>query len=128
MEVLTFNIGGVKMGVDTSQVAAMLKPEQAEEMGIGVSGFAEKIPFRDSDITYSTPKVIVIKDEGIPYGILIDRPDDIVPVSIDDIRPLPPVVNACIGSKAIWGALLRGAEVILLVDFYKIPNSDKDGG
>ncbi|HAK87745.1 MAG: hypothetical protein A2077_07240 [Nitrospirae bacterium GWC2_46_6] len=119
VELLTFNIGGVKMGVDTAQIAAMLETGQAEERGVSVSGLFEKMPFRGREITCSAPHVIVIKDEGDPYGILIDRPDDILRVSIDDIRHLPPIFAACGCSKAIWGAVLKGEDVILLVDFYR---------
>jgi len=120
LELLTFSIGEVKMAVDTAQVAAMLKTGQAEERGVSVSSLFEKIPFYGAEIGYSAPHVIVIKDEGEPYGVLIDRPDDIIRVSIDDIRPLPPVVASCSSSKAIWGAVLIAEGIILLIDFYKL--------
>jgi len=120
IELLTFSIGGVKMAVDTAQIASMLKTGQAEEGGVRIRSLLEKIPFCSTEIDYRIPHVIVIKDEGEPYGVLIDRPEDIIRVSIDEIRPLPPVIASCSSSRAIWGAVLKGQDIILLIDFYRL--------
>ncbi len=120
LELLTFSIGGVKMAVDTAQVSEMLKIEHAADKGINICRIPEKIHFCVQLIGYSDPHVVVIKDVGEPYGVLIDLPEDIVRVSIDDIHTLPQALALSSTSKAIWGALPKDDNVILLLDLYKL--------
>jgi len=120
IQLLTFTIMGTRMGVDTSQVSEMLEPEQAGERGINVHRFNDELPFRDSQVIYNSPKVLLIKNEGPAYGILIDQPDEIGSISLNSIRPIPPLISSCKGPKAIWGAAVKDEEIILLVDFYRL--------
>lgn len=120
IQLLVFNIGGIKIGVDISQVAEMLEPEQAAERGLKISRFSDEIPFREESVVYTSPKVLLVKNEKKPHGIVIDRPDDIISIAIDSIRFLPSVVACCSGTKAIWGAAVHCNDIILLVDFYKL--------
>ncbi len=117
---LVFDVMGVMMGVDTSQVAGMLKPEEAERNGVAAVCLHERLHFRGAPVRYSDPHVLVIKSEGEQRGIIIDRPREIISAKIDSIRPMPSLLASAGGSRAPWGAVLREGQCIVLIDFYKL--------
>lgn len=120
LRILTFNVGGVSMAVDTTRIDRMLEIDEAVERKLKIERLDERISFYDSAVIYSSPKVLMMKDE-MPFGIVIDKPGDIVSVPIDSLRPLPALTKC---PKAIWGAALMNDEVILLVDFHKLRDAE----
>jgi chemotaxis signal transduction protein len=119
LQILTFNIGGVGMAVDTSQVDRMMDIEDAIHMQSKFEWIDDKILFHGK-VAFTSPTVLWIKDEKIPFGIVIDKPGDIVSVPFDSLRPLPALLSGSKCPGAIWGAVLMNDNVILLVDFYKL--------
>jgi chemotaxis signal transduction protein len=111
------------MAADTSQIAGMIEPDRAEAMGVKVGRLHEHMFFRENPVIYSSPRVLLIKDENAPYGIMVDRPEEIASVPLDFIRPLPPLFEPYAGSKAVWGAVVKDDGVVLIIDFYKLPSS-----
>jgi chemotaxis signal transduction protein len=122
IQVLIFNIMGIKMGVNMEQICGMREINQAEEKGLKIVKFHEKTPFRITPVIYRSPKLLLIQDDGTSSGsgIIVDEPEDIVSIPINSIRPLPPLLELLCPSKAIWGAILRDEEIILLVDFFRL--------
>ena len=120
LELLTFTVMGVRIGVDTGQIERMVTPEAAEGMGVDYSPLHERLSFGGMPVKYDSPRVLVIKGEKPPTGILIDFPDDISSFRIDSLRPLPQLFESCGVAGAVWGAAIRDKEVILLLDFYKL--------
>ena len=121
LQLLTFRIDSVRMGVDTAQVCEMMEPADAHGRGIDAVPFHEHIPFREKAIAYLSPRVLLIRDRGPMRGIVIDRPDRIVDIHLDSIRPLPDLLSRSRKSPAIWGVALSDEGLIVLVDFYKLP-------
>jgi hypothetical protein len=119
LELLVFTVAGIIIGVDTEQVAGMISTEQAEEMGMEVSSFHEKISLGGRSVHYRSPKALLIKDKT-PYAIIIELPDDILSVRLDSIRPLPLLLEACTSCPAIWGVAVKQERIILLVDFLRL--------
>lgn len=119
LELLAFDIMGIRMAADTGQLAGVLKPEEARNRGIVATGLHERLHFRGSAVRYEDPHVLVLKSEGGRPGIVVDRPQEIFSAKIDAIRPMPSLLAAG-GSRAVWGTLLLDGECILLVDFYKL--------
>ncbi len=141
IQVLVFNIMGVKMGVDTEQVYGMRDHLHAEGEDLKIARFHEKIPFRITPVIYRSPKILLIRDDAASSGsgIIVDEPEDIVSIPIDSIRPLPPLLELLCPSRQIWGTAIRSHadlspkvsigergsekdEIILLVDFYRLLN------
>lgn len=120
LQMLTFTLMGTKMGVDTAQLDGIIKPDEAVEAGLDVTMFHERVPFRGGPVIYSSPMVLMVKDPHKPYGVMIEEPDDLISVSIDSIHELPSLVASCSRTKAIWGAVLKDEDVVLLVDFYSM--------
>jgi chemotaxis signal transduction protein len=121
LTLLVFTVGGVRMAVDTAQVDGMSHPEDVEMQGQVARGFHQIIPFRDT-VNYKAPWVLRVKDDALPYGVIIDQPEEIVPVNLEALQPLPPLIGAGGGAEAIWGGMVRAdGTIILLVDLYKLP-------
>lgn len=121
LQLLTFTVMGVRMGVDAMQVGRILSVEEADEMGITYSPLHELASFRTGPVSYDSPKVLLIKGETPPRGVLVSAPDDMPSFGLDSLRPLPPLVEDSCASGAIWGAAIRNEGVILLLDFDKLP-------
>jgi chemotaxis signal transduction protein len=121
LTLLVFTLGGVRMAVDTAQIYGMAHPEDVEIQGRETLGLHQLISFR-GPVSYKATWVLQLKDEAIPYGVMIDQPEEIVPVNLDTLQPLPQLVRAGGGSEAIWGATVRAdGTILLLVDLYKLP-------
>ena len=120
IQVLTFAVMGIKMGVDTEQVAEVMEVDGAERRGISVQRFHEKISFGAMPIEYHSPKAIMIKDESATYAIVIDNPDDITSVNVRSIQPMPPLMAMNSATRLFWGAIPGNDGIILLVDFFRL--------
>ena len=120
IQILIFSISGVKLGIDMEQILEIRKPDQVKRKKNELVWFHEKIPFRGDSISYKSPMVILPKDAEAVLGIIIDQPEDILPVSINSIQPLPPLMEKLDKSSPIWGVVLREEHLILLVDLYKL--------
>lgn len=120
LRLLTFTMMGVRLGVDTAQIDGMATPEAAGELGVAFSPLHEELTFRGGPFGYVSPRVLMIKGETPPRGILVEAPDDITSFGLDSLRPLPPLLEACGMPGAVWGIAVRDEEVIVLLDFYKL--------
>lgn len=119
VEVLLFRVGGVRMGVEASQVERMFEADSVECVR-----FDEIVDFGGRPVEYGAPRALAIRDEGARPAVVVDEPEDFVRVPLAEIRPLPEAVRGRDRTRAFWGAFLRDGEVVLLVDFYKIFSRD----
>jgi chemotaxis signal transduction protein len=120
LELLIFTVGGIAMAVDTAQVEEMLRPAEAERREVETRMFHENLFSGERASSYSEPMVLMIR-EGPPYGIVVDRPDEITKVPLQRIQPLPALIEKHALSKAVWGIALKDDKMIMLVDFYQLP-------
>lgn len=120
IQILIFNLMGIRLGLDTEQIHEMLKPDQVRKKKLKVFPFHKKIPFRGIRTIYKSPMVLLLKEKKITSGIIIDQPEGIIPITIDSIQPLPSLIEATNWSSAIWGVTFRNEKVIFLIDFYKL--------
>ncbi|MDP2646411.1 MAG: hypothetical protein Q8P24_15845 [Desulfobacterales bacterium] len=120
IQVLTFTVMGVRMGVDTEQVAEVMEVDGAERRGLTVQRLHEKISFGKMAIQYHAPKAIMIKDHHEPYILVIDNPDHITVVSVRSIQAMPPLIAMNSATRLFWGAIAGNEEIVLLVDFSRI--------
>ncbi len=120
IRVLAFTSSGVKIGIDTDQIARLTGIEEAE----GRDWKPFSLPGRPALRGVSSPdpaaKVLLARGEGPPIALAIDRLDEIFSVPVDDLRPLPHLITSSSAFHAVWGAVIRNGEIILLVDIYKL--------
>ena len=121
IEILTFSVMGLKLGVETDQVKSVLEMEQASDMDLPVSNIHDLIKICPEPVVYKSPKVLLINRGSSPFGILVDRLEEIEAIRLDRIQLMPVLIEKCSGTKAIWGSVVDGGGVILLIDFYKLP-------
>ncbi|MFZ2197290.1 MAG: chemotaxis protein CheW [Thermodesulfovibrionales bacterium] len=121
IEILIFSVMGVKLGVDTAQVKAILEMEQASDMDLPLLNMHDLIKICLEPVVYKSPKVLLINHDPSPFGVLVDRLEEIEAVQLDRIQLMPVLIEKCTGTKAIWGSVVDGEGVILLIDFYKLP-------
>jgi purine-binding chemotaxis protein CheW len=63
----------------------------------------------------SRASVVVVIDLGVRFaGILVDAVSDIIDIKPQDLRPAPE--TACDGDDVLQGLLVRGDEVVSLLD------------
>lgn len=118
LSIMTFTTMGARLGVDISQISRMMEPAQAETGQLHVLGLHEGLSFKDRNITYRSPRILLLKDRE-NTGIMIDQPEDILSLRFDSIRPLPTALEAHMNSGVVWAAALIGDEIILLVDLFE---------
>lgn len=131
LQMLAFTIMGVKLAADTGQIDEMLRPDQAVERGLKIHNFDDRIPFHGRPVIYNSPVVLMINHpSGKTFGIVIDRPDEIISLDIGSIRPLPALLTEGGRSGAIWAAAIKDDTVVLLIDLLKLSvcNPDEAGG
>jgi hypothetical protein len=126
ISILVFKAAGVKIGLDAGQILEMMDMETAaktaKERGEDMKKFNEVIPLCKRDVNFTRPKAIRLKAAGNPL-IVIEHPESILDINIEDIRPMPFIIEKLgerLGSKAVWGSALTGGDIILLVDFCRL--------
>ena len=120
IRVLTFAVRGIKMGVDTEQVASVMELAEAESSGLAVLHFHDQVSFGKMPADYQSPKAIMINDKSKPYIVVIDNPDDIAVVNVRSIQPIPPLIAMNKTTNMFWGAIPNKVGITLLVDFSRI--------
>ena len=125
IRIFTFRVRGICFGMDMDQIAGMRSPDQINSREYRICGFEEKLPFRrfgtDSADAGNSPMILILNDREKISGIYIEHPEGInVCVSIDSIRPMPPLTEASDKSSPIWGVALTEKRMILLTDFYRL--------
>lgn len=124
LELLTFTVSGITMGVDTDQVAEMMKPAQADTLEVKTQMLHDALSFINRPAEYGDPIVLVLKDATAQRGIIVDGADAIASVPFHALRPLPALLEKCAAPGAVWGFAVKDSEVIVLIDLYKLPAAE----
>ncbi|MBF0500368.1 MAG: hypothetical protein HQM09_09550 [Candidatus Riflebacteria bacterium] len=127
LKLFVFQVSGIKFGADTEQILELIDLETAETEGVSVQWFHEMIPFREKNIIYKFPRVVILKGNEAS-GIIIDTPDDIFPVESSEIQPLPRLLEATIRNSFIRGEVMIKDQMVLLVDFHKTVDCTSNSG
>ncbi len=120
IQILVFRMNETRIGINTEQISIMLKHEEAKERELQIFSFHDKLPFREDYTNLKSPRVLVLKEENMASGIIVEQPEDIIHITIDSIQPLPPLIETCYKSGLFWGGTVINREIVILVDFYKL--------
>ena len=112
LEVLTFQLEGVRMAADVEQLLEMRDPEHAE-LAAPLTGIP-RTPGPSPG--FQAPKLLVLRGQGYRRVVTIDRPGDVLTLPVDSIQPMPALVAACVGARPFWGAVILDGSPVLLVD------------
>ncbi len=122
IRVLVFTSGGMKVAVDTDQVVKLTGLEEAEGRGWKLSTVPDRLGRRCSCSPANlNARVLIAGSENSPIALTVDRLEDIFSIRISDLRLLPHLIALSGAPPAVWSAVIRNDEIILLVDLCKLP-------
>ena len=128
IRVLVFTSGGMKLAVDTDQIVKLTGIEEAEGRGWDLFTVQDRLAPHSGAPTNPNAKVLMGGDERLPIAVLIDRLDEILSIPIDDLQPMPRLIALSGAARAVWSAVVRDGEIVLLVDLYKLPAGPNQAG
>jgi len=117
LELMLFRVNGVLFGAELHQVGGVFAPEGDTSTGEESTRLDDF--FGEPSDLQGNWKVIRLKEKsasGSEWGFLAEDPEDIVNISIDDIRPLPAIVEKLKTIKSLWGSFIYQGEIGLLLD------------
>ncbi len=128
MDIMIFRLTGALFGVDMAQVAGLEKPDPEAAAEMNVPWFHEFFPRWRTEATYESVHLLFLADGADHRRTLIDQPVDVnVSVPVDQIRPLPPLIECAVKGSPLWAAALKENKVILLADLSRA-SAWKEGG
>lgn len=117
IRILIFNIMDVCLGIDMDWISGIFKPDKIKHRNYDFFRFHEKVLFRQKNIKYESPMMLLLKNEPFPTGVIIDRPEDInVPVPVNLIHPLPYLIEKNKADSPVWSVAVIDKKIVLLVD------------
>lgn len=120
LRILISDIGGVRLGIDTDAISEIRRADQTDRRASELFRFDDRFSFREK-VVYKSPMAIYIKDEKRKSAILIEAPEDVgLPISIDEICPMPPLIRLCYADSPFWAAAIKDENIILLVDPHRL--------
>ncbi len=121
LRILIFCIGDIRMGTDMAYVSEIRRPDQIGRQDLDeIFRLDEKLFFPHPPV-YQAPMILCIRHEEKKIGLMVDRIQEIdMPVFIEEIRILPLLIRADTSSSAIWAAVVKDREIILLLDCVRL--------
>lgn len=119
LNLFLFAVGGVHFAVDAEQATGMV-PYAGEEAD-DLFWAHEELGFGTTPVSYQTPTIVTIRTSGTrSYRVVIDSMEDIEEVNRNDIRLFPELLEPAALRNGMWGIVVKGDRMILLVDFKRL--------
>ncbi|ADC65238.1 CheW protein [Ferroglobus placidus DSM 10642] len=140
VQVIVFNLGDERYGVDISQVREIIKPTEitripnAPEFVEGVINLRGQITtiinlrkrfnLEPKPIDQNT-RIIVVEHDGAVIGMMVDNVTEVKYLSKSDIEELPPVITAKSEAKFLKGIGKLPDGLLILIDLNKVLNEEE---
>ena len=121
LELMLFRVNGVLFGAELRQVGGVFAPE--EDTAAGEEPTRLDDFFGGPSDLQDNWKVIRLKEKsasGSEWGVMAEVPENIANISIDDIRPLPAIVDKLKTFKSLWGSFIYQGEIGFLLDLAEL--------
>ena len=134
MELLIFSLNGMKFCLDASQITGMVDPVYVERIDddsnesrrifhggaeIPVVELSRKIGL-GCEVTYQSPKVVLLETGGALFGVLIGSPEGMVSVTAEDIELLPEMIERAGAGPGVWGIAKGDDHLMILIDLLEV--------
>ncbi|MBI3794917.1 MAG: hypothetical protein HY280_09355 [Nitrospinae bacterium] len=122
LDVMLFRVNGALFGVKVDQIMGVYGQHRTASENERISRLDE-IFFGHASPVRENWKIIRLKEaqkDGSFWGFLTEEPEDMIKISIVDIRPLPSMVEKLGAFKSIWGSFHHGEELGLLLDLTEL--------
>ena len=138
MNLLIFSLNGSRYGLDAEQIVEMVEHQDEEKLDRASSGshgvlrrgeeipvveLAERIGLK-GPVTYTAPKIVLPRADEMRMGFLIEDPQEMAPIAVEDIYLLPDLVKRLGAGAGIWGVARRADHLIILVDLMEAGDVD----
>lgn len=118
---IVFSQADMRIGIEASQVSAIVKIDSLPDSRMPISKIDQMILPSTSEMIYHAPVVLIPSSPQRYRAIVIDRIEDIIPIPIRLIRPLPRIMSfTSKGALIYWGIALWQDSIIFLVDIFKL--------
>jgi hypothetical protein len=107
-----FPLGDGLVAFDAEQIAALAAPEDVGELPLVELATLLK-PAQSPPL--SNPRVL-LPTFGPRRGILVENPQEIVEIALDDLHTLPALIKLTTSVPAVWGVARIGESLAALVD------------
>lgn len=123
LDLLSFAVGGVAFAADAAAIAGVANHEGgAAEDAADLFWFHDEIGYGRSHVAYRAPVVLTIRNHARSYRVVVDELREVANVGLDEIRPLPVLIEPLALRRGIWGTVWQAGSMVLLVDFLRLPN------
>ncbi len=119
LALLFFKDGGVRFAVDREQGRAVHVLDEGTDGGL--QHYQEALGGRHYSESRENPLVLRLRTKP-PTSILVDEVEAITEISTSDLRPLPRLAESRIKALGLWAVAIVGGELVLMVDFHRLPN------
>ncbi|MBF0461810.1 MAG: hypothetical protein HQL87_10475 [Magnetococcales bacterium] len=121
VDILLFRMGGVALGAVLQQIAYMALPPSDQEGQTGVVSLVDVLDFRGAVTSWLAPKALYLAGGAGQQAVVVDNPEEIVSIDLDEIQSLPDHLLTRAARGAFLGAFVTAAGApVLLLDLYAI--------
>jgi chemotaxis signal transduction protein len=130
LHLLIFTLQGTRFALDAEQVSAMTAPRPEEPLQrlssgsyrllrggqeIPVVELAERIGL-PRPAAYRAPRIVFPRAEGVQTGFLIEEPQEMAEVAVENIALLPELVRRTGAGAGVWALARWSGHLIVLID------------
>ncbi|MET1123828.1 MAG: chemotaxis protein CheW [Archaeoglobaceae archaeon] len=140
VQVIVFNLGDERYGVDISQVREIIKPTQITRIP-NAPDFVEGVINLRGQITTiinlrkrfgmepksidNNTRIIVVEHKNAVIGMMVDAVNEVKYLSSEDIEPLPSIVTARSEAKFLKGVGKLPDGLLILIDLNKVLSDEE---
>ncbi len=116
LSLLLFSFAGRRFGVDAEQIAAMQSCVAQDD---DLFWLHQLLDFGGRSLAYRVPTVLSLKGAE-PVRVVVDTVEEIAHFDLDEIRPLPLLLEPFVLRKGMWGVLWRNGTFVVLLDLHRL--------
>jgi purine-binding chemotaxis protein CheW len=133
LDLVIINVGQISFGVDVEQIIEIVSSAQVERSSQLPSFVEGTINFRKENLPVidlarrfglTEPNnelpIITVEMKGKMVGIRVSSVAEVLKLALDDVEPLPRLVEQQIEADCIWGLGKLGEELIILLNLDEV--------
>ncbi|MBF0449538.1 MAG: hypothetical protein HQK75_02445 [Candidatus Magnetomorum sp.] len=120
LDILVVNIQSVPLGLNMAQIQNIQKIQSKNEVSAKTIYLHKALRLPQKEISYKSPHIFWAKTVDPSCGLIIDEPQKMINSPVEQILPLPYLVEKNCVYGAIWGAVIDGSNFLLLLDVIRL--------
>jgi len=124
LNIITVNVSSAQLGVNMNQILSIQQFQSSKNDHDQLVYIHNALNLKEK-IDYKSPHIFWVKNIAPPIGLILNEPQQIINISIKQIKPLPPIIKKYCIYDAVWGVVANGHEFIVLIDVIRLINGMK---